>query len=139
MDDQRHAPAALPRDGPKGICKSIVILYGYENLVSTPREQHRLRVSENRVLRGTYRQSPNYATVDVPKGVAQFGTYGQAYEVGPVKIQLQHTGIRSPTFVSLRFNSRTEKCGARYKMNYFSTVLCYFIIIIIIIIIISKP
>ena len=80
-------------------------------------------VSENMVLRGTYRHSPTYATVNVPEGLAQVGTYGQAYERGPVEIQLQHTGIRSPAacvMAHLRFTALSfphGKIWRAYKIN----------------------
>jgi hypothetical protein len=56
VSGQLHAPAALPPEkAPSshwigGIVNLLVVLYGYETWSFTLREEHRLRVSENRVV-----------------------------------------------------------------------------------------
>jgi hypothetical protein len=89
-------------------------------------------VSENGVLRGTYRHSPTYATVNVPEGMVQVGTYGQAYEEGPVEIQ--HTGMRSPTacvIAHLRFITLSFPYGKMWRALQNKLFQLYFVTLLL--------
>ena len=97
---------------------------------------------QNRGLRGTYRHSPTYPTVNVPESLAQVGTYGQVSEGGPVEIQLRHTGIRSSAacaIAHLRFTALSFPHGKIWRalQNYLFEYCTPSLIIIIIIIIIT--
>jgi len=124
-----------PRERPKDIRKSTLFYTGMK-LGFHHKGEHRLRVFQNRVLRGTYRHSPTYATVNVPEGLAQIEhTVKRTREV-QLKSNSTLEYDRPPhvvlrTFVSLRFHLRTENFGGRYKMNYLNSVLCYLLLLLL--------